>query len=60
MDFERLGLCDELINAISLEGWEQFLLLALNPRRPKDCQEEAIPLILGGGDVLLVGFLFVD
>ena len=25
-------------------------------RRPTDCQEEAIPLILGGGDVLLVGF----
>ncbi|KAK8791728.1 hypothetical protein WA588_002037 [Blastocystis sp. NMH] len=43
MDFQRLGLCDELIKAIEMEGWE----------RPTDCQEEAIPLILGGGDVLL-------
>ncbi len=29
-------------------------------RRPTDCQEEAIPLILGGGDVLLVGFRSMD
>ncbi|KAM7453910.1 hypothetical protein BLSTO_05339 [Blastocystis sp. subtype 1] len=43
MDFERLGLCDELIRAVSDQYWE----------RPTDCQEEAIPLILGGGDVLL-------
>lgn len=26
-------------------------------RRPTDCQEEAIPLILGGGDVLLVDYM---
>lgn len=27
MDFERLGLCEELIKAISLERWEYKLLL---------------------------------
>lgn len=26
MDFERLGLCEELIKAISLERWEYELL----------------------------------
>lgn len=29
----------------------------VNIRRPTDCQEEAIPLILGGGDVLLVDYI---
>lgn len=29
MDFERLGLCEELIKAISLEGWEYKLIFFL-------------------------------
>lgn len=40
-DFERLGVCPEIIQAIEEDGW----LL------PTPVQDEAIPLILGGGDV---------
>lgn len=40
-DFERLGICPELIKAVENEAW----LL------PTPVQDEAIPLILGGGDV---------
>ena len=31
-----------------------YFHFSLESRRPTDCQEEAIPLILGGGDILLV------
>jgi ATP-dependent RNA helicase DDX1 len=41
--FEDLGLLHELIRATSTQGW----LL------PSDVQDESIPLILGGGDVLV-------
>lgn len=54
MDFERLGLCDQLIRAIEIEQWECESRRVVKCRHPTDCQEEAIPLILGGGDVLLV------
>lgn len=41
--FESLGLCPELVRAVEVDlGW----LL------PTDVQDEAIPLILGGGDVM--------
>eukprot|EP00798_Chlamydomonas_sp_ICE-L_P008158 gene8158-1412_t len=41
--FEEFGLCPELIKAVDAEGW----LL------PSPVQAEAIPLILGGGDVMV-------
>lgn len=41
--FEDLGLLHELVRATSTQGW----LL------PSDVQDESIPLILGGGDVLV-------
>lgn len=41
--FEALGLCPELITAVEEKGW----LL------PRDVQDEAIPLILGGADVMI-------
>jgi len=41
--FESLGLMPELIRAVDDMGW----LL------PTDVQDEAIPLILGGGDVMV-------
>lgn len=40
-DFERLGICPELIKVVAEDGW----LL------PTPVQDEAIPLILGGGDL---------
>ena len=40
--FEELGICPELLRVLEEEEW--FL--------PTDVQDEAIPLILGGGDVL--------
>lgn len=40
-DFERLGVCPEIIQAIEEDSW----LL------PTPVQDDAIPLILGGGDV---------
>lgn len=40
-DFERLGVCPEIIRAVEEDGW----LL------PTPVQDEAIPLILGGCDV---------
>ena len=42
--FEDLGLLPELVKATQDLGW----LL------PSDVQDEAIPLILGGGDVMVV------
>jgi ATP-dependent RNA helicase DDX1 len=42
--FEDLGLMPELVQATQDQGW----LL------PSDIQDEAIPLILGGGDVMAV------
>ena len=42
--FEDLGLLPELVRATQELGW----LL------PSDVQDEAIPLILGGGDVMAV------
>ena len=41
--FEELGVCPEIIQAIEEEDW----LL------PTGVQQDAIPLILGGGDVRL-------
>ena len=40
--FEELGICPELLRVLEEEEW--YL--------PTDVQDEAIPLILGGGDVL--------
>ncbi|CAM9559561.1 unnamed protein product [Heterosigma akashiwo] len=40
--FDALGLCPELVQAVDELGW----LL------PSDVQDEAIPLLLGGGDVM--------
>lgn len=59
MDFERLGLCEQLIRAIEIEQWECESRRVVKCRHPTDCQEEAIPLILGGGDVLLVALWIV-
>ena len=42
MSFEELGLCPELLRACEENGW----LL------PTPVQAEAVPLILGGGDVM--------
>lgn len=42
--FEDLGLLPELVKATQDAGW----IL------PSDVQDEAIPLILGGGDVMAV------
>jgi ATP-dependent RNA helicase DDX1 len=41
--FDSLGLLPELLKAVSEMGW----IL------PTDVQDEAIPLILGGGDVMV-------
>ena len=41
-DFEYLGLCPELLRVCEENNW--FL--------PTPVQDEAIPLILGGGDVM--------
>ncbi|CAE7565317.1 ddx1 [Symbiodinium sp. CCMP2592] len=41
--FEELGICPEIIQAVEEDDW----LL------PTPVQQEAIPLILGGGDVLV-------
>jgi hypothetical protein len=40
--FEEFGVMPELIKAVQELGWEL----------PRDIQAEAIPLILGGGDVM--------
>lgn len=40
--FSEFGLCDELLKSIAEQGWDL----------PSDVQDEAIPLILGGGDVM--------
>jgi ATP-dependent RNA helicase DDX1 len=40
--FEELGVCPEIIRAVEEMGW----LL------PTPIQQEAVPLILGGGDVM--------
>jgi ATP-dependent RNA helicase DDX1 len=40
--FEEVGVLPELIAAVAEQGWEL----------PTDCQAEAVPLILTGGDVL--------
>jgi hypothetical protein len=37
-----------------------WLTYLFDIRLPRDIQAEAIPLILGGGDVLAVSCLFVD
>ena len=40
--FAELGLCPELVRSVEEQGWGM----------PTPVQQEAIPLILGGGDVL--------
>jgi hypothetical protein len=42
--FEEFGVMPEIIKALEELGWEL----------PRDIQAEAIPLILGGGDVMAV------
>lgn len=42
-DFERLGVCPEIIQAVSEDGWVL----------PTPVQDEAIPLILGVGHRLV-------
>lgn len=42
--FEALGILPELVRGLETLGWEL----------PRPIQEETIPLILGGGDVLAV------
>ncbi len=46
--FEELGVMPELIKAVEDLGWVL----------PTPVQAEAVPLILGGGDVMAVGTLF--
>ena len=42
--FEELGVCEELLRSIAeQDGWDL----------PTDVQDECIPLILGGGDVMV-------
>lgn len=41
--FEELGLCPELIRACEALGWTL----------PTPVQADAVPLILGGGDVMV-------
>jgi len=41
--FDSLGLMPELIRAVDDLGWTL----------PTDVQDEAIPLILGGGDIMV-------
>lgn len=47
--FDSLGLMPELIRAADEIGW--YL--------PTDVQDEAIPLILGGGDVIAISIFFM-
>jgi ATP-dependent RNA helicase DDX1 len=48
--FEELGLPPELIAAIEDIGWQL----------PTPVQAEAIPLILGGGDVMAVEYILCE
>ncbi len=41
--FEELGVCPEIIRACDEQGWSL----------PTAVQAEAVPLILGGGDVMV-------
>lgn len=41
--FESLGILPEIVRAVTELGWHL----------PTDVQDEAIPLILGGGDVMV-------
>jgi len=47
--FEEFGVMPELIKAVEELGWTL----------PTDIQAEAIPLILGGGDVMAVTHAFL-
>lgn len=42
--FDRLGVMPEIVRAVEEMDW----------MLPTDVQQEAVPLILGGGDVLMV------
>jgi ATP-dependent RNA helicase DDX1 len=46
--FDDLGLMPELVKATSEQNWVL----------PSDVQDESIPLIMGGGDVMVVRVFF--
>lgn len=66
--FEDLGLLPEIVRATQEQGWlcvhcprlrargspRSHIFTIANCRLPSDVQDESIPLILGGGDVMVV------
>jgi hypothetical protein len=63
--FGDLGIMPEILTAIDEMGWGYDIILwvvactslvegRLRRRLPRDVQDETIPLMLGGGDVMVV------
>ena len=62
--FEDFGLLPELLAAVGDLGWayvicwvqmlESWLHVHIACRLPRDVQDETIPLMMGGGDVMVV------